>query len=229
MVTGIRDYVHGDAFNRISWNASARLGRLMVKEFDIDPTSDLWVVLDLDARYKIAGDLPVTGGNGALPPLEAWLDSTEEYGVAVVSSLARFALDQGRAVGLIATGAHHEVIPAERSDRAYIKMLEALAVVRSDGQRSLAEVLVAEARRFNRNSGVVVVTASTDPLWVDAVSMIATRRIQTSVVFIEGASFDRDLAADSRPVLESLLRNRIRTHIVHAGARLDEALRTPIV
>ena len=36
-----------DGFNRISWSATARLGRLMVKEFDQDPTADVWVVLDL--------------------------------------------------------------------------------------------------------------------------------------------------------------------------------------
>ena len=46
-VAGVRDYTPGDSFNRISWSATARFGRLMVKEFDLDPTADVWLVLDL--------------------------------------------------------------------------------------------------------------------------------------------------------------------------------------
>ncbi|HEU5433798.1 MAG TPA: DUF58 domain-containing protein, partial [Thermomicrobiales bacterium] len=37
-VSGVREYTPSDGFNRISWTASARIGRLMVKEFDLDPT-----------------------------------------------------------------------------------------------------------------------------------------------------------------------------------------------
>src|SRR4029079_17404763 len=53
-VGGIRDYTVGDAINRISWTATARAGHLMVKEFEIDPTADLWVMLDL---YNQSGEL----------------------------------------------------------------------------------------------------------------------------------------------------------------------------
>ncbi|HET8587080.1 MAG TPA: DUF58 domain-containing protein, partial [Candidatus Limnocylindria bacterium] len=37
-IAGLREYVPGDPLNRISWNATARTGRMMVKEFDPDPT-----------------------------------------------------------------------------------------------------------------------------------------------------------------------------------------------
>lgn len=229
MVTGIREYVDGDAFNRISWSASARLGRLMVKEFDVDPTSDLWLVLDLDARHKsVARDAFVERADSDLKSVERWLDSTEEYAVAAVTSIARYALDQGRAVGMIATGAHYEVIQAERSDRAYMKILESLAVLRSDGQRPLAEVLVAESRRFTRNSGLVVVSSSTEPAWVDALTLIALRRVQTTVVFVDGGSFEPYGASDPAQVLDQLVKNRIRTYVVRSGDRLADALRKPI-
>ena len=33
----IRDYVPGDSLNRISWKSTARHGRLMVKEFEVEP------------------------------------------------------------------------------------------------------------------------------------------------------------------------------------------------
>lgn len=224
MVTGVREYVQGDAFNRISWSASARLSRLMVKEFDIDPTSDVWIVLDLDHDHRVRERRPnppeASPGAG---PVEAWLDSTEEYGVTIAASIARACLIQGRGVGLIASGAHHEVIQADRSDRAYIKILESLAVVMADGNRPLAEVLVAESRRFNRNSALIVITSSTDTGWVDAIAMHAARRVQASVVWIDGESFGE--AESSDQVMDRLAKARIRSYKVRNGDRIADALR----
>jgi uncharacterized protein (DUF58 family) len=224
MVTGIREYVQGDAFNRISWSATARLSRLMVKEFDIDPTSDVWLILDLHADYRVKAEngRDVSAYRESTPPVEAWLDSTDEYAVTAVSSLARSCLDEGRAVGMIATGAHYEVVQAERSDRAYIKMLESLAVVMADGRRPLSEVLVAESRRFNRNSALIVVTSSTDPSWIDALDVLRSRRVQSSVVFIDGASFGSDERADQ--VLERLAKARVRVYRLNNGDRIADAL-----
>jgi len=232
MVTGIREYVQSDAFNRISWTATARLGRLMVKEFDVDPTADVWLILDLQADHRVIArrnHVFSQARSGELPA-EAWLDSTDEYAVTVVSSLARSCLDQGRAVGMIATGAHYEVVQADRSDRAYIKMLEALAVVVADGVRPLSEVLVAEARRFHRNSSLIVVTSSTNPEWVDALEMIRSRRVLSSVVYVDGSSFgDRpELEWQQREarVLERIRKSRVRVYPVRFGDRIADALRT---
>src|SRR5690348_7410022 len=46
--SGIREYLAGDPLNRIHWGATARYQRLMVKEFELDPTSNIWIVLDMD-------------------------------------------------------------------------------------------------------------------------------------------------------------------------------------
>jgi uncharacterized protein (DUF58 family) len=229
MVTGIRDYTQGDAFNRISWTATARLGRLMVKEFDVDPTSDVWIVLDLDRAHHVVSDRrrSARAGDWDGAEVEQWLDSTEEYAVAIAASIGRSCLNQGRGIGLIATGAHYEVVQAERSDRTYIKLLEALAVVAADGHRPLAEVLIAEARRFNRNSAVIVITSSTDPTCIDALAMIAARRAQATVVFVDGSSFSDQPGGTS--LLEGLVNARVRTYHVRNGDRIADALRAAAV
>ena len=49
-----------------------RRDQLLVKEFDLEPTANLWIALDLDRS--------VQAGHGD--------ESTEEYGVKIVSSLA---------------------------------------------------------------------------------------------------------------------------------------------
>ena len=47
-VSGVREYLPGDTFNRIHWKSTARQRQLMVKEFELDPFADIWLVLDLD-------------------------------------------------------------------------------------------------------------------------------------------------------------------------------------
>ena len=226
-VAGVRDYTPGDSFNRISWATTARLGRLMVKEFDLDPTADVWLVLDLEGAVQVPASRSLNFAPDARGdwPIEAWLDSTEEYAVAIVASLARRFLDHGRNVGLIASGAHLEVIPADRSDRQALKLLEALAVVRADGQLTLAEVLVAEGQRFTRQSSVIVVTPSTEEVWVTALAEIAGRRVRATAILVEPETFGP--AASSLLAVSGLAAAGIPALLVKYGDDIAGALATP--
>src|SRR5438552_3227765 len=51
-VSTIRDYQPGDSFNRIHWRSTARTGQLMVKEFELDPTAEVYLVLDMQERVQ---------------------------------------------------------------------------------------------------------------------------------------------------------------------------------
>ena len=51
---GVRDYVPGDSLNRIHWPTSMRMGRLISKEFELDPTADVWLYLDLFRESEVA-------------------------------------------------------------------------------------------------------------------------------------------------------------------------------
>lgn len=223
-VASVRDYAPGDAFNRISWGATARTGRLMVKEFEFDPTADLWLVLDLEERHNVRATRALDLAPNARGewPIEVWLDSTEEYAVTIAASLANLSLRQGRNVGLIASASHHEVIAADRSDRQLVKILESLAVVHADGQQPLAEVLLAEGNRFTRHSSVVIVTSSTDEAWVPALLDIVGRRIRVSVIMVEPDTFGT--ADSSLLIVSSLLAAGIPTHLVKYGDDIAAAL-----
>ncbi|MCC6314019.1 MAG: DUF58 domain-containing protein [Thermomicrobiales bacterium] len=223
-IAGVRDYTPGDAYNRISWSQTARRGRLMVKEFDRDQTADVWLVLDLDRAVHLPADRrprlePDAAG---VWPIEAWLDSTEEYAVAIAASLAHHFLSEGRNVGLIATGAHLEIQTLDRGDRQLVKMLESLAVVTADGHSPLAEMLLAEGRRFTRQAGLVAITPSTDDRWVGALSELAARGVRTSAVVVEPSTFGD--APPSLLAVSALLAAAIPTQLVKYGDRLAATL-----
>ena len=54
--SAIRDYAPGDSLSRVHWVSSARLGKLMSKEFDLGRSAEVWVVVDLQKGIQ-AGEL----------------------------------------------------------------------------------------------------------------------------------------------------------------------------
>ncbi len=223
--SSVRQYLPGDSFNRIAWTATARTGQLMVKEFELDPTSDVWVILDLHRDHHVRATRPamnVVPERGREIPVSFWLDSTEEYAVTIAASLARHFLNQTRNVGLITNNHSATVLPPDRSGRQMVKVLELLAVVRADGTRPLAETLIAESRHFTRNSTVVVVTPSTDESWVKAVMELVMRNVRVVAIVVEPSTFDG--GESSLMVVSDLAALGVPTYLVKYGDDIAAAL-----
>jgi uncharacterized protein (DUF58 family) len=223
---GVRDYFPGDAFNRISWSATARAGKLMVKEFELDPTADIWIAVDLNQAAQAGATglaaLPNFAGDEA--PLSFWLDSTEEYAVTIAASMARHFLNQNRNVGLLANSQRMVSIPTDRGARQMLKILEQLAVVRADGTSTFGELLVAEGGQFTRNSTVIAITSSVDEEWVQALIGIVTRHVQAVAIVIEPSTFGA--ASSSLFVVSSLASVGVPTYLVKYGDDISRALAT---
>lgn len=217
---GVRQYLPGDSFNRISWPTTARTGHLMVKEFELDPAADTWIVLDMDgASHVISSDLPQRDDDHLGAVLEY---STEELAVTVAASLSRHFLQQNRAVGLVATGQRHEFLPTDRGSRQLLKVLESLAVIRAEGRQPLAEVLTAEGGRFGRHSTLVVITASTDDRIVAALGMLLARGVKAVAIVIEPSTFG---APESSLLLVSgLAAINVPTYLLKRGDDIGRAL-----
>ena len=205
---GLRDYVPGDPTNRIHWPATARQGQLMVREFELDPTSNIWVVLDLDrAAHVSAPHAPGKGapvgdtrrvrigavdaeGDPAAAAQPLYLEpETEEYAVTIAASLAAHFLQLGRDVGLIATAHRPLVLPPDRGGRQLVKMLRALAVVRAEDPLPLAQLLTGQGALFGRGDSVIVVTPSVKEAWVAALQEVQMRGARATAVLIEPRTF----------------------------------------
>jgi len=236
-VAGIRDYVPGDSMNYIHWRSTARTGRLMIKEFELDPSADVYLVLDMQERAVVqdrrrTADLAGGAARAGWPRDRspqgsniAYQPSTEEYAVVATASLARALLAQGKVVGLVAWGQQHEVIPAERESRQLLKILEALAVLRAHSPQPLAELLLAEHARFGRDCTLVIVTSSVDERWVGALQQLLYRKVRAVVVFVDPQSFGG--RHDPTPILRRLAELRVPTYRVNQGGSVADALSAP--
>ena len=125
LATTVRPWAPGDAFNRIHWRSTARHGELQVKEFELERTADVWLVLDLE-------DL-VQQGEGER--------STIEVGVRTTASIAAKALAENRSVGLGLNASHASLLPSDRGGRQRLKVMQLLSAVDGDGEEPLVELI----------------------------------------------------------------------------------------
>lgn len=207
---GVRDYVPGDAMNRVHWRSTAHMERLMVKTFDLEPSGDLWIVLDLDAA--------VQAGEGE--------ESTEEIAVILAASLSNRVLEANRAVGLVAYGTAPPtdggpprplptfVLPQKGKAQQW-RILQALATVRAGGQWPLARVLAEMDRNLGRGMTLAVITPSCDPAWVAGLLPPMRRGIAPAVLLLDPNTFGgegnveglQSLLADLGVVTERITRD----------------------
>ncbi|MBN1661231.1 MAG: DUF58 domain-containing protein [Anaerolineae bacterium] len=230
-VSGVRDYAPGDSFNRIHWPSTARTGRLISKEFELDPTADVWLFLDLE--HAAQSELPWVGHPTWNEPRLPWEKSTEfnlppstiEYGVAISASLAKHLVEQDRGVGLISYSKQRHVLPADRGERQLSKILETLAVITAEGRIPIAEILAAEGAHLSRNTTVIVITATEQDHWVAASRDLSRRGISVIAVLLETHSFGNPRSNEN--LVSELSASGILTYLVHEGDDIATALVTP--
>jgi uncharacterized protein (DUF58 family) len=229
---GVRDYVPGDSFSRIHWRTTARRGKLVVKEFELDPLADIWILMDAERTVHF-GDAMLSAADAELMPWETEdrdikiPPTTEEYSVTITASLARHFLQKDRSVGFITYGQRRELIQVDRGPRQLTKILESLAVVRAKGTISMDQMLTLEGDQFTRGTTVIVVTPSTREGWVEASHRLVRRGLRVITVLVDAESFG------GRPGIKMIASHlgavNIPTYMVHRGEDLRLALSRPRV
>lgn len=199
----VREYYPGDSYNRIHWRTTARLGRLMVKTFEMDPTSNIWVLLDLHKG--------VQAGEGD--------ESTEEYGVRIATSLAYHFLQTNQMLGLMAQGGETVILDPARGSQQYGRILEALAVAQATGEKHLARLLAEEGRRFGRHTTLLVITPAVDEEWVVALQTQIRQGTRAAAVLLEPGGFHGE--NETELPIEALAASGVLTYIVRAGSDIS--------
>lgn len=103
----LREHQPGDPFKRIAWKASARRGRLLVREHEHEERGRVWVALD--------ASLELWAGEIGRAPLDAAIDAA--------ASVALGELANGDAVGLLVVGARTLARVEPDTGRAHAQLL----------------------------------------------------------------------------------------------------------
>lgn len=229
-VAGVRDYAPGDSFSRIHWRSTARQGRLIVKEFELDPTADIWLLPDMDAQVQYS--LPIEEPE----PEDPWIailrghrrpdveidPATEEYTITITASVAQHFVYKDRAVGMMTYAQDREVMQPDRGHRQLTKMLETLAMIRAEGELPLGQLLLAEGERLGRGVTIVVITPSVDRHWIAAARDVRRRGVTIIAVLVDPATFGGPGGAED--AIGELQASRIPAYLVRNGDNLSESL-----
>lgn len=193
----VTEYRPGDSLRYIHWPSTAHRGRLMVKDLELEPSGDIWLILDLDKR--------VHRGSGS--------GGTLEQAVVVTASLAAELLlgRDHRTVGLQAYGPEGEsteeglvYVNAAVGQGHIWRILGALAPVQA-GSLALGGLLERGRSGLSPRSTVVVVTPA--PLgvdqaaWVSEVVQLQASGVSASVVLV--------LAENEEPVIADEVRRML--------------------
>lgn len=227
-VSGIRDYVPGDSINRIHWASTARTGRLISKEFELDPLADVWMFLDMyeDAHSEAPW---IEGENDTeLPWLTRRVErmelppSTVEYGVTIAASLAQHFLQADRELGFLSYAEEREIVQPDRGERQLTRLLEILAVIQARGRLPIAEALAIDGAALSRHTTLIVITPSTDSRWVTVLRGLRARGVHGVAILLAGRTFGS--APDWAPTLADLQGSGLPAYLVKNGDDLAEAL-----
>ena len=222
----VRDYVPGDSLGRIHWKSTARRSRLMVKEFELDPLAEIWIILD-----AVRGDVyqrPPEGEEQVvelgkpfkLPP------STFEYAVATAASLSMHFLERNRSTGLVSYGRTRHVSQPETGNAQQFRMLESLAVVEAEGGYPLQDVLKIESPRIPQGSTVILITSSGSEKMVSSVRQLMHAGRHPILIMIDPSSFGA--ARTISVAAESARRMGITVREIHYGDPLGDTLSDPL-
>jgi len=227
--SGVREYVAGDPMKRIHWPTSVRRGELMVKEFEQDPQSEVWLFLDTHKNSHVARP----GEGYDLPPMDDLLllrrrkvklpPSTLEYSISITASLAHYFIAQRRAVGFVsASGRAFKVIPAERSERQEAKILEELAFLQAESTYTLPGLVTAQFGQLPQGSSAILVTPMVWPELLLAVDSLQRRNLRPVVVLLMSHSFGNHTRNED--LAKSLSERNVPVCRVYCEADLSETL-----
>ncbi len=206
----VREYTQGESLRRVHWPTTARRGQLMVKELEDTPRDTVVVLLDSDPAGA-CGDPP---------------DSSFDDAVRAAGSVLKVYAGRGRKASLLTTGTEGGTQVSSLPDD-FGAVLGVLAAAEANARSRLPRWLAHEHARTAQAGELVVVTANLEPVAVDALIAVASRRL-LSVVWIDAPSYvGRPTRAAPGPLRLSSL--GIPVAVVRRGDDLAAALDAPRV
>src|SRR5262245_22423277 len=199
---GVRDWRPEDGLRRIHWPATARLGSLAAKEFELDLEPQFALFLDLERRHR-AG----TGRKSAL-----------EYVVRTAASLLWTATRHGQSVELHGAGRHAVLVPPGRGEAHLAHAMGELIRVGMDGREDVLDIVERQrpALAFGSTAAILFATIRVDPRRVEAcVQALRERGVRPLLLFVNGDSFapvdkwplPKERMHDAQGALRALLRD----------------------
>jgi uncharacterized protein (DUF58 family) len=204
---GVREFQPGDPLNRVHWPFTLKKGELMVKEFDQDTQTAVWVILDSQ------GGIYPHASEQFTPALDWNLVSIKErghyklprdafeYAVSTSAALCKYYLEMGQSLGFASNGRKVDIFPSEKGPRQLNKLLFHLAGIRDDGKLDVINLLNQQTKNIARGSLMLLVTGRNSTLFSQSAQLARHWGLNLKVIHIDTDSFSTNPVKAEEPQL----------------------------
>jgi len=225
---GIREYLPGDPLNRIHWPSTMKRNQIMVKEFDQDPQTSVWIYLDAHQMVHYSQEFKKENE----PEDRLWLlkkrtgyqlpcDSFE-YAVSTAATLADFFVKQGRSVGLCCSGKNTEILSSDKGERQLTKILELLTFIHPDGDLPIFRFVESNIGYQNLGTTVIIITTTAAVELLHAAEIIKQKGLYPIFVVLDANSFG--LKNDAEIEKKELTAGKISSVVIKYGDSIKDVL-----
>ncbi len=208
--SSVREFTSSDSTHHIHWRSTARVGKLMVKMFDADhsynASKTVWVLVDMnkDSHFSYGEE------------------TSDEYAATIAASVAKNQLQGGMQVGILSSDEQHGFIKPERGEEQLWNILEALALMKTEGTLKLNESVSHHLESFHDNPLVIIITTSASENLVETIHQLKNRVDSVEVILLDISSFGgRPLSTE---VPRTLTWSGARVYTIRRGEELAKAL-----
>ncbi len=210
----IRKYVAGDPLKFINWKATARIGELMVNEYEREGRKAIWIFVDANP-YMMHGRAA---------------KNCFETAVELASSLCYYFAVRGHKVGLYVVG-HKILLYPESGRRQFRKAFEILTKLDVSNTVESFDSAVEAMKKYIealKPASIFITRVEFANIFNAVVKAMGGRRLPVAVVSIYGEKYE-GLAYDVTRILRSMNVARLRrmgvdVYEIEAGKSVDRLL-----
>jgi uncharacterized protein (DUF58 family) len=166
----LRDYAQGDELRNISWTATARRGRLVTRQFTVERSQQVWMVIDAGRLSRTAFELrrkvAVGAGGGAVPFEETDAEREDAHMLSVTqldqaataaTMLAQVIQSSGDKFALMAYGRDVQQLLPPGAGAAHLRlMIDLLSQTKSEAAEADHLQAISRLKTAQRRRGLIV-------------------------------------------------------------------------
>jgi uncharacterized protein (DUF58 family) len=159
----LRDYQPGDELRKISWTATARRGRLVTRQFTVERSQQVWMMLDAGRLSRTAFELR-RGGVEKFAETEAEREAAHlltvtqlDQATTAATMLAQVIQGSGDKFAMLAYGREVQQLLPPGNGSAHVRLLiDLLSQTRSEAAEADHLNAVARLKTAQRRRGLIV-------------------------------------------------------------------------
>jgi uncharacterized protein (DUF58 family) len=188
----LRDYQPGDELRKISWTATARRGKLVTRQFTVERSQQVWMMLDSGRLSRTAFELR-RGGAESFAETSAEREAAHmltvtqlDQAATATTMLAQVIQGSGDKFGMMAYGREVQQLLPPGAGAAHVRLLiDLLSQTRAEAAEADHLHAVARLKTAQRRRGLIVwITELTDSVGKPELVVAASELVRRHLVVL---------------------------------------------